>query len=100
MARRNALALPYRHTASKISMIITTIPIFGNASVQPDRISGRTASIAQVIGLNFARKLIQAGIACSGTSAELRKIIGSDRNPRTEKKSPWLLTEKASAIEM
>src|SRR5206468_9651167 len=36
----------------------------------------------------------------SGTSAVLRKIIGSDRKPSIEKKSPWLFTEKARAIEM
>ena len=88
MARRNALAPPYRQRASNTSMTKTTIPTCGKASVQPDRINGRTASIAQVIGLNCARKLIQPGIAVNGTNAELRKIIGSERNPKTEKKSP------------
>ena len=35
-----------------------------------------------------------------GTRAELKKIIGSDRKPSTEKKSPWLFTEKAMAMEI
>src|SRR5262249_28916392 len=73
---------------------------FGNASLQLERISGRTASIAQVIGLNLAKKLIQPGIAANGTKAELKNIIGRDRKPSTEKKSPWLFTEKAIAIEI
>jgi len=58
------------------------------ASLQPERIKGRTASMAQVMGLNLARKLIHPGMAASGTSAELKKIIGKDKNPSTEKKSP------------
>ncbi len=69
-------------------MITTTMATGPSASAQPDRISGRTASMAQVIGLNRASTLIQTGIADRGTSAELRKIIGSERNPSTEKKSP------------
>lgn len=56
--------------------------------------------MAHVIGLNFAMKLIQAGMAVNGTSAELKNIIGSERKPSTEKKSPWLLTENAMAIEI
>src|SRR3989441_12650172 len=75
------------------------MPIFGSAAAQPERISGRTASMAHVMGLSRARTAIQAGMAASGTSAVLRKIIGRERNPSIEKKSPWLLTEKARAIE-
>ena len=69
-------------------MTTTTMPTWGRASVQPVRINGRTASIAQVIGLKRARNPIHAGIPAKGTKAELKKIIGRDRNPRTEKKSP------------
>ena len=32
--------------------------------------------------------IIHPGIADRGTNAELRKIMGSERNPSTEKKSP------------
>ena len=56
--------------------------------------------MAQVIGLNWARNPIQPGMAARGTNAELKKIMGSERKPSTEKKSPWLLTENAMAIEM
>src|SRR5574342_243276 len=100
IARRNALAPPYKQRASKTTITTTTMPTCGRASVQLDKINGRTASMAQVIGLNFARKLIHPGIAANGTKAELQNIIGSDRKPSTEKKSPWLLTEKAMAIEI
>jgi hypothetical protein len=71
-----------------MTMTTTTIPTWGRASVQLERINGRTASMAQVIGLKRARNPIHAGIADKGTKAELKKIIGSERNPRTEKKSP------------
>ena len=56
--------------------------------------------MAQVMGLNRASILIQAGIAAKGTNAELRKISGRERKPSAEKKSPWLFTEKAIAIEI
>src|SRR5918996_4986434 len=100
MARRNALAPPYRQSASKTLMTTTTIATCGSASLQLDRINGRTASMAHVMGLNRANRLIQAGIAANGTNAELKKIIGSERKPNTEKKSPWLFTENAMAIEI
>ena len=71
-------------------MITITIPTLGRASAQPERISGRTASMAQVIGLNLAKKLIQPGIAASGTSAELKKIIGSETASGKETwEQPW-----------
>jgi hypothetical protein len=38
--------------------------------------------------LNFANRLIQPGMAVNGTKAELKNIIGSERKPSTEKKSP------------
>src|SRR3989449_4627041 len=79
---------------------ITTMPIFGSAAAQPERINGRTASMAHVMGLSRARTAIHAGMAASGTSAVLRKIIGRERKPSIEKKSPWLFTEKARAMEM
>ena len=69
-------------------MTTTTMATCGRASVQPDKINGRTASIAQVIGLKRARNPIHPGIASKGTKAELKNIIGSERKPRTEKKSP------------
>src|SRR3989454_12783886 len=97
--RRKARAAPQRQIESKTVMIITTMPIFGSAAAQPERISGRTASMAHVIGLSRARTAIQAGMAASGTSAVLRKIIGRERKPSIEKKSPWLFTEKAKAME-
>src|SRR4029079_5859452 len=100
MARRKAFAPPYKQRASNTSITTTTIATCGSASLQFDRINGRTASMAQVIGLNFAKKLIQPGMAVKGTSAELKNIIGSERKPSTEKKSPWLLTENAIAIEI
>ena len=65
-----------------------TSPTRGKASAQPDRIKGHTASMAHVIGLNQAKACIHPGMATSGTNAELRKIIGSERKPSTEKKSP------------
>jgi hypothetical protein len=88
MARRKAFAPPYKQSASKMIMTTMTIATCGSASLQLDKISGRTASMAQVIGLNFAKKLIQPGMAAKGTNAELKNIIGSERKPSTEKKSP------------
>src|SRR2546427_13002215 len=81
-------------------MIITTMPIFGSAAAQPERISGRTASMAHVIGLRRARTAIHAGMAASGTSAVLRKIIGREGKPSIAQKSPWLFTEKGRAMEV
>src|SRR2546422_6237891 len=49
---------------------ITTMPIFGSAAAQPERISGRTASMAHVMGLSRARTAIHAGMAASGTRSE------------------------------
>ena len=46
------------------------MPTCGKASLHPNRIKGRTASMAQVMGLNCASTLIQPGMAVSGTSAE------------------------------
>ena len=87
MARRKALAPPYKHSASNTIITTTTIATCGSASLQLESISGRTASITQVIGLNFANRLIQPGMAVNGTKAELKNIIGSERKPSTEKKS-------------
>src|SRR2546428_12362716 len=75
------------------------MPIFGSAAAQPERIKGRTASMAHVIGLSCARTAIHFGMAANGTRAVLRKIIGRERKPSIEKKSPWLFTEKARAHE-
>jgi hypothetical protein len=72
-------------------MMTITMPTRGKASAQPERIKGRTASMAHVIGLNKAKACIHPGMATSGTNAELKKIIGSERKPRTEKKSPLIL---------
>src|SRR3989442_3841231 len=90
--RRKARAAPKRQIESKTVITITTMPIFGSAADQPERISGRTASIAHVIGLSRARTAIQAGMAASGPRAVLRKIIGRDRKPSIEKKYPWRFT--------
>ena len=88
MARLNAFAPPYKHSASNTTITTTTIATCGRASLQLDRINGRTASMAHVIGLNLANRLIQPGMAVNGTNAELKNIIGSERKPSTEKKSP------------
>ncbi len=56
--------------------------------------------MTQVIGFRKAMACIHPGMADRGTNAELRKIIGKDRKPSIEKKSPWLLTENAIAREM
>src|SRR5437660_1606843 len=84
----NALAAPQRQTASKTTITTTTIAMLGRAAVQPVRIKGRTASMAHVMGFRRASHDIHHGIAVNGTKAVLRKIIGSDRNPSIEKKSP------------
>ena len=81
MARRNALAPPYRHSASNTSMTKTTIPTCGKASVQPDRINGRTASIAQVIGIELRQK------AHPARHRRQRHQRGTEENHRQRKKS-------------
>src|SRR2546427_13041418 len=93
--RRKARAAPKRQIESKTVLTITTMPIFGSAAAQPERMSGRTASMAHVMGLSRARTAIHAGMAASGTSAVLRKIIGRETKPRIEKKTPSLFTVEA-----
>ena len=81
MARRKAFAPPYKQSASNTSITTTTIATCGSASLQLDRINGRTASMAQVIGLNFAKKLIQPGMA-------VKVLEGKDL--RTRAHAPWV----------
>src|SRR5690242_15807669 len=50
--------------------------------------------------IKLRQKAHPPGIAAKGTKAELKNIIGRERKPSTEKKSPWLFTENAIAIEM
>src|SRR2546426_6433219 len=92
--RRKARAAPKRQIESKTVMTITTMPIFGSAAAQPERISGRTASMAHVMGLSRARTAIHAGMADSGTRAVLRKIIGRGRKARIHEEAKRLINQE------